>query len=83
MFEQLYNQAKKEIKNFGKNPIEDISLLKRNSAGDSYKKSQEVFRQKVRHLLTSESSQEEKETLPYLLWDMRHQVCLGDHNAIL
>jgi len=60
-----------------------ISLLKGNSSGNSYKKSQEVFRRNITHLLTSESSQEGKEALPYLLWDMRHQVCLGDHNAIL
>lgn len=60
-----------------------ISLLKGNNAGESHKKSQKVFRQNIRRLLTSESSLENKEALPYLLWDMNHQVCLGDENAYL
>lgn len=53
-----------------------ISLIKGNNAKEAYQKSQDYFRRNIRHLLTSESPQEEKETLPFLLWDMRHQVCL-------
>ena len=60
-----------------------VTELKGNNTGNSYKKSQEVFRRNITHLLTSESSKEEKETLPYLLWDMKRQVCLGDQNASL
>lgn len=58
-----------------------ISLLKGNTTGKAYKSSQDVFRRNINHLLTSESSQEEKEALPYLLWDIRHQVCLGNQDA--
>ncbi|MBI3443520.1 hypothetical protein HY008_02530 [Candidatus Woesebacteria bacterium] len=53
-----------------------ISLVKGNDARTAYEKSQESFRRNIRSLLTSESTSEEKETLPFLLWDMRHQVCL-------
>ena len=60
-----------------------ISLIKGNNTSSSYKRSQEFFKRNISHLLTSESPKEEKEALPYLLWDMRNQVCLGDQKASL
>lgn len=60
-----------------------ISLIKGNNPQVSYQKSQDAFRRNIRHLLTSESSEEEKEALPFLLWDMTHQACLlpNDNNV--
>ncbi len=60
-----------------------ISLLKGNSAGDSYKKSQEFFQRNIRRLLTSETASSDKGVLPFLFWDMKNQVCIGDQNAAI
>lgn len=58
-----------------------IALLKGNTASTSSERSKNMFRQNIRKLLTSESPREEKDALPYLVWDMNHQVCLGDQEA--
>lgn len=60
-----------------------ISLLKGNNTGNSYQKSQQYFRRNIRRSLTSETASADKENVPFLLWDMKHQVCLGDQNASL
>lgn len=59
------------------------SLIKGNTVGDAYKKSQKLFKQTITTLLSSESPQDDIGQLPYLLWDMKHQVCLGDLKAKL
>lgn len=58
-----------------------VSLLKGHSASFAYKKSQASFRKNIQKLLTSESSIDSS-YLRYLWWDMRHQVCLGDGDAV-
>ena len=58
-----------------------ISLLKENSAGESYKRSQIHFRNNFMKLLSSEASEEDAALARYLWWDMTHQVCLGDKSA--
>jgi len=58
-----------------------ISLLKGHETGDAYKRSQGVFMKNIQSLLTSESSVDSV-YLRYLLWDMQHQVCLGDKEAV-
>lgn len=58
-----------------------ISLLKGNTTSVSSKRSKNMFRANIRKLLTSESPQQEKDSLPYLAWNMNHQVCLGDQEA--
>jgi hypothetical protein len=50
------------------------SLLKGHTVDESYKRSQKLFIDNIQKVLTSESSY----LAPYLLWDARHQVCLGD-----
>lgn len=55
-----------------------ISLLKKNTPQEAYKKSQQTFKKHIRKLLTSETVKTDKELIPYLVWDMTHQVCLGD-----
>ncbi|EKD99381.1 MAG: hypothetical protein ACD_22C00278G0009 [uncultured bacterium] len=56
-------------------------LIKGLTAGDAQIKSMKHYRRNIRRLMTSEVSKEESDLLPYLTWDMRHQVCLGDENA--
>lgn len=58
-----------------------ISIIKRKTTGDSYQNSQKAFKKNIYSLLTSESSDANKSALSYLIWDMQHQVCLGDKNA--
>jgi len=54
------------------------SLLKGQTPSTSWGRSQEAFRKNIRKFLTSESPKEEKELIPYIMWDLNHQVCLGD-----
>lgn len=58
-----------------------VSLIKGHNSGTAYGKSQEMFRKNIQKLLTSESSSNSV-YIRYLLWDMRHQVCLGDQEAV-
>ena len=58
-----------------------ISLLKGKTTKESYNDSQDTFRKKIRSLLTSESKADQTSTIRFLLWDMKHQVCLGDQDA--
>lgn len=58
------------------------SLLKGHTAKESHKCSKYSFAKNIQKLLTSESPPYNY-LIPYLLWDMRHQVCLGDENAKL
>ncbi len=60
-----------------------ISLLKGNSAGDSHQRSQQFFERNIHRSLTSDTHSADKENVPFLLWDMKHQVCLGDKNVSL
>lgn len=60
-----------------------IAILKGHSAGESHRRSKLVFRKTIEKFLTSDARREDKEILPYLVWDMRHQVCLGDTEARL
>lgn len=56
-----------------------ISLLKGHTAGESYIRSRASFMANIQKLLSSESPF--SFTIPYLFWDMRHQVCLGDRES--
>lgn len=58
-----------------------LSLIKGNNTGDAFRESQNKFKENIDRLLIGEASEEIKELLPYLYWDMEHQVCLGDNNA--
>ena len=57
------------------------TLIKGHTAGDAYKRSQKAFRRNINRLISSETRPEESATLRYLLWDMQHQVCLGNKEA--
>ena len=58
-----------------------IALLKGHTTGVAYEKSKEMYTRTMQKLLTSETPKEEKELVPYLRWNMVHQVCLGDGGA--
>ena len=59
-----------------------ISLLKGHSAEDSNNKSRALFRKNIEKLLIEGPSSEDYDAIGYLYWDMIHQVCLGNENAI-
>lgn len=58
-----------------------ISVLKGHKTGQAYGRSQRLFLKNIQSLLTSEASPDSL-YLRYLLWDMQHQVCLGDKEAV-
>ncbi len=60
-----------------------VSLLKNHSTGYADKKAKDLFRRNVKNLLVKGPSGDDYFTVKYLLWDMTHQVCLGDMDAIL
>ena len=57
------------------------SLIKGKTVIDSCKRSQDEFKRNIRKLSTSESPQEDKSSIRFLLWDMQAQVCLGNPEA--
>lgn len=59
------------------------SLIKGNTARESDESGKKLFLKNIFRLLTSETAKEESETVRYLIWDMRHQICLGDGNAVV
>jgi hypothetical protein len=58
-----------------------IALLKGHTAGAAHEKSKEMYSRTMQTLLTSETPREERELVPYIHWNMMHQVCLGDGEA--
>lgn len=57
------------------------SLIKGNTVKFSYEKSQEVFKQNINKLLSSTTSDEERELIRYLYWDYSHQIYHGEDKA--
>lgn len=58
------------------------SLIKGNSAGEAYERSQKHFKENIGKLLTSESSKDAGILVRYLWWDCKHQVCLGEKESV-
>jgi len=54
-------------------------LLKGHTTSEAHNKSKAMFLQNIQNLLNSSSA--EAYLIPWLLWDMQHQVCLGDQSA--
>ena len=52
------------------------TLIKDNTPKDAFNRSQKKFKYNLRKLITSESPQEDRSSIPWLYWDMIHQVCL-------
>lgn len=60
-----------------------FSLLKGKTTKESHYNSQKAFRKTIRTLLTSESKSYQTSTIRFLIWDMQHQVCLGNQQAFI
>lgn len=58
-----------------------ISLLKGHTAGEASNNSRNYFRKEIVQLLDSEATFEETAAIPWLVWDLQKQVCLGDGSA--
>lgn len=58
-----------------------ISLIKGNTAIRSYQNGKKAYLRNIQRLLTSESPPEDTAAVRYLIWNMIHQVCLGDQSA--
>ncbi len=56
-----------------------VSMLKGHTAGNSHERSKRNFRKSVLKVASSESY--DNYLIPYLIWNMQHQVCLGNVNA--
>ncbi len=54
------------------------SIIDGKATGEAFENSQESFTQSIVKYSLSEATAEERELLPYLLWDREHQVCLGN-----
>lgn len=55
------------------------SILKNHTAEEARSNSQASFMRNIQNLVVNDSPF--KYLIPFLLWDMRHQVCLGDKKA--
>lgn len=60
-----------------------IALLKGHKAGQANSKSKMRFRKNIEKLIIEGPASDNYYAIRYLLWDMVHQVCLGDQNAKL
>lgn len=59
------------------------TLVKGHTTGEANERAKQSFRRNIRKLLTSETTKNDSSALRFLLWDMNHQVCLGDTDATL
>lgn len=55
-----------------------ISLLKKQTPQDANNRSKKLFKQNIQKLTTSAATKEDKQLIPYLVWDYIHQVCLEE-----
>lgn len=60
-----------------------VSLIKGNTAQESYQDSKDILRRAILDLLNSETSNAERVCLPYLVWNYRHLTLLGYEEAKL
>lgn len=60
-----------------------VSLLKGHTAIEANNRSKEIFKNTINKYMVSGTSKENSELLPYLLWDMNHQECLGNKKATI
>lgn len=60
-----------------------ISLLKGNTVGEAYMKSQNSMNRSLRFMLSTKASPPQKDALPYLWANKKHQVLHGDKEARL
>jgi len=59
------------------------TLIKGHTSGEADQRAKQSFRRNIRKLLTSRVTKEDASAVRFLLWDMNHQVCLGDSSVAL
>lgn len=59
------------------------TLIKGHTCGEAHERAKQGFGRNIRKLLTSKTTEEDVSSLRFLLWDMNHQVCLGDPEATI
>lgn len=57
------------------------SILKGNTVKYSYEKSQDLFKQNISKLMSSATSDDDRDLLRYLFWDYNTQIYHGDGDA--
>lgn len=60
-----------------------ISLIKGHTAGEAHGFSRLAYLRNITKLLHSEVTPDQTAAIPWLYWDAKHQVCLGDPNATM
>lgn len=68
---------------FGPSNLIPISLIKGNNVKDSYHGSKSLLRKNILELLNSETYNEDRICLPYLIWNYQNLTFLGDENVKL
>lgn len=59
------------------------SLLKGNSVEESFYKSQDAMKRNLLYMLSTRSTEEERDAIPYLLMNKRSQMFIGESDAIM
>ena len=59
------------------------SLLKGHPAKETNSRSKEIYKRSNQKLTTSATTKEERELIPYLVWNYNNQVCLGDGDVAI
>jgi hypothetical protein len=60
-----------------------ISLLKGNTVGEAYRKSQESMSRNFIFMLSTRATSGQRDAAPYLWYNRKYQKALGDHSATL
>jgi len=58
-----------------------ISLLKGNTTSEANKKSKNLYKKNIAKILIKGSLHDNYRDIPFLVWNMKHQVCLGNQGA--
>src|ERR1035437_8063999 len=59
-----------------------VSLAKGHTAGEATNAARDYFLKSVQKLISSEASEDDREYMRYLIWDMKSLVCHGDKTAV-
>jgi hypothetical protein len=54
-----------------------------NTAGEATDAAKGYFLKSVQKLISSEASEDDREYMRYLVWDMKSLVCHGDKTAVV
>jgi hypothetical protein len=60
-----------------------VSLAKGHTAGEATDAAKGYFIKSVQKLISSEASEDDREYMRYLIWDMKSLVCHGDKEAVV